>query len=1313
MRVLFGAVMCILIDSKILITSAQNSTTTNNFTSTTSNNFTSATPDNFISTTPDNFTSTTPDNFTSTFFTSSATPVYDACTVLDPPINSSVSPDKTAAVLGWTSQQTDLNCLPNVIDVYCEALEDENIEGWQWIKKNSSANNTININDATSVYVEELSEFTNYTCNATLSDGVNTSEPKEIKFRTKEEVPETPDNLTITEKTSTSFTVQWEKPTKNPGVFITYHVHVVSAGTNHFIPESCELQSYDQWNQTTNETYDFDEAVPDYIYEVTVFLENSAGNGSQASINITTNTSASQAPTQFSNTSVLDSEKNVIIRNISWHMPCETNGEIEYFQVDIKGHYISDYRIVDNKTIIVNTTYTERYFTEIELMPAFLYNITVQANGLIEEGDFFADTFVTEDNFPGPPTIEDITEIGANNFTVVWKKPERKAGNITGYMVSIDTLGPFYDTDPKRCPTEQWHYNDSVLGDVLSYTFTKLRPYYLYKVSVAAATAKGYGNYSTINVNTASSAPEKTEELEFVLLDGNITGQVSWRTPCNINGPIKAFNVELEGNYTEDNSSNVNYNWSLTFYNDKYNYNHTINLVEAYHFEIKVWITLEDGTYGLEDRKYLTTPDGYPGPPQLTDITNKTNQSFTISWNRPDKRNGRITDYQVVITPLEALYDTHCGMDDTEHIKNTTGNNTSLTFNEGQPYYNYSVSVKARTVTGWGDVSNLMVAATEPSLPENVENVTIDKSLPTQEVYNAHANISFQPPCRTNGPFSNYELIYHGKRHNYEDIEGTLTSPENSFINIMLRPEYIYEFTIKTKNVNYSSPGYSKSFLAPAGIPQFPSQKTAVELETAISGATITLQKENFDVENGNITFMALILSERNETGGDFSPWESSAWPSIERDGYYQLTEDWWNPFNDADRIQFIIGNETTCNNHGNNCNKPLESGKDYYLIVRLFTRNFYKNSPTIHFRTDDTSKLGLILGVIFGLLIFALLGFAAFFVWRKNLIKLSPTLLARKTSIKPPSDGNTSIPINKFIQYCKHLENNPEKFAEQYMLLTEKSKEMMSTHTTAFAELTENRRKNRYTNILPFDATRVKLLIDEDDEIGSDYINASYIRGYSGNIEYIATQGPLPTTCRDFWKMVIQENVTIIVMVTQFVEENKEKCYKYFPNNHETMTIGDDMEVKCTMELHFGTYCVRSIQVKKDSTQVTVTHMQYLDWPDFNVPKGTGSMLQFCHQLRERLKIEGGYVIVHCSAGVGRTGTLIATDILIQNINAGKNIDIFSTVLELRKQRMIMVQAQKQYIYIYNLIRDTLESQASGKKKEIPLLLQQLIRIK
>ncbi|RZB89880.1 receptor-type tyrosine-protein phosphatase mu-like, partial [Asbolus verrucosus] len=255
--------------------------------------------------------------------------------------------------------------------------------------------------------------------------------------------------------------------------------------------------------------------------------------------------------------------------------------------------------------------------------------------------------------------------------------------------------------------------------------------------------------------------------------------------------------------------------------------------------------------------------------------------------------------------------------------------------------------------------------------------------------------------------------------------------------------------------------------------------------------------------------------------------------------------------------------------------------------------------------------------------------------------------------------------------------------------------------YTLIVRALTSATYKDLQVDFKTDDQTRVKLKTDEDDEIASDYINASYIKGYSGKIEYIATQGPLETTSKDFWKMIVQENVTIIVMVSQFVEQCKEKCYRYFPNNHEHMSFGESLSVRCLTELHFGTYCIRTLQIKKDNEQRNVFHMQFLEWPDFGVPQSADNMLQFCNQMREKANVEGGLIVVHCSAGVGRTGTLIALDILLQTIDHHRDINIYKTVLDLRKQRANMVQTEKQYLFIHTCIKEYMEipkAQSNGK---------------
>ncbi|XP_055438541.1 tyrosine-protein phosphatase non-receptor type 11-like isoform X4 [Bubalus kerabau] len=207
-----------------------------------------------------------------------------------------------------------------------------------------------------------------------------------------------------------------------------------------------------------------------------------------------------------------------------------------------------------------------------------------------------------------------------------------------------------------------------------------------------------------------------------------------------------------------------------------------------------------------------------------------------------------------------------------------------------------------------------------------------------------------------------------------------------------------------------------------------------------------------------------------------------------------------------------------------------------------------------------------------------------------------------------------------------------------------------------------ENKPKNRYKNILPFDTTRV-ILHDVDDRVpGADYINANYIRsdpeekpGHGLGKVYIATQGCLPTTVAAFWAMVHQENTHVIVMTTREVERGRNKCFRYWPELHGSQEYGH-LHV-CNMAEHWAQgYCVRELQVwrpDQEESPHTVKHYQYFSWPDHGVPAEPTGVLSFLEEVnRTQSSMPGaGPMVVHCSAGIGRTGTIIVIDILVDVI--------------------------------------------------------------
>ncbi|XP_076999041.1 tyrosine-protein phosphatase non-receptor type 13 isoform X13 [Tamandua tetradactyla] len=244
-----------------------------------------------------------------------------------------------------------------------------------------------------------------------------------------------------------------------------------------------------------------------------------------------------------------------------------------------------------------------------------------------------------------------------------------------------------------------------------------------------------------------------------------------------------------------------------------------------------------------------------------------------------------------------------------------------------------------------------------------------------------------------------------------------------------------------------------------------------------------------------------------------------------------------------------------------------------------------------------------------------------------------------------------------------------------------------------------ENRRKNRYKNILPYDATRVPL----GDEGG--YINASYIKIPVGKEEfvYIACQGPLPTTVGDFWQMVWEQKSTVIAMMTQEVEGEKIKCQRYWPNIlGKTTMVSDRLRLALVQMQQLKGFVLRALTLEDIQTGEvrTVSHLNFTAWPDHDTPSQPDELLTFISYMRHVHK--AGPIITHCSAGIGRSGTLICIDAVLGLINQDIEFDISDLVRCMRLQRHGMVQTEDQYIFCYQVILYVLTRlQAAEEQKE------------
>ncbi|XP_014676014.1 PREDICTED: receptor-type tyrosine-protein phosphatase F-like isoform X2 [Priapulus caudatus] len=291
-----------------------------------------------------------------------------------------------------------------------------------------------------------------------------------------------------------------------------------------------------------------------------------------------------------------------------------------------------------------------------------------------------------------------------------------------------------------------------------------------------------------------------------------------------------------------------------------------------------------------------------------------------------------------------------------------------------------------------------------------------------------------------------------------------------------------------------------------------------------------------------------------------------------------------------------------------------------------------------------------------------------------------------------------STVPVAHFPAYVLQMrKDNKGGFSAQF----KEVQDVSPLFPTQVAELNINKPKNRYQHIgLPFDNSRVQL-IPLTTEPGSDYINASFIPGCESGCEYVAAQGPLENTVNDFWRLIWEQQIAVIVMLTRVEEDGWKKCERYWPEEGVEENMGG-FQVSLVSEKQTNKSIItRVFQMEKESQEADESHvhmvhsLQLLSWEELTKPACPDSVLALVDELQqirvsalsdaERQKP----VLVHGSAGVGRTGAFIAIDRLLTTAEHSKTLDVFKTVMELRIHRQRMVQTEEQYIFIHECIRE------------------------
>ncbi|XP_077981179.1 receptor-type tyrosine-protein phosphatase kappa-like [Glandiceps talaboti] len=846
-----------------------------------------------------------------------------------------------------------------------------------------------------------------------------------------------------------------------------------------------------------------------------------------------------------------------------------------------------------------------------------------------------------------------------------------------------------------------------------NYTINGLIPYSKYKVEVSTAVDDVVGSEKSSpersEGRTSQSAPSGPPENVTNTTVSSTSVGFKWDEPaCGMkNGEITGYYALMTppvGDAIEKHSpgKETQFGYLLPY--------------TEYGFQVKA--VNDKGTGNFSQPLMVTTLEDNPGKPKMLRVKETTNTSITLKWEIPERPNGIIIAYTILWLPLKENV-SKITVDIQDKMVYKVKNLESFT--------EYSFCVKAETSVGTGVCSNTVTDKTMagvPSEPADVQVVNKGQQF---------IDVKWDVPKQTNGHITIYQvhimLIDRPYENNFNqlkydlDYKENVTALQHKFSSLFPATEYriiIQAFTIL--------PGVPSDPIDVVTKVKVPTSEIPPPIIVGqMSGTTLEVQLQQVVSKNAPISAYKLVVrrlddgaKRKRDTSNDLfngNGWQLFEYYTAKAQGlsYYVTAE-----FSGSETLPetFIVGDGEVI---GGYYNAPLMSGVNYQLHFGILSTteeetffvmsNGTKIMPVFSARKGGISPI--VVAIIVGIVLVLLAGLiAAIFIvkYQRELKKGEPIVENGRTPIYRPNKDrrqnhikNTSrsidehelevlkpnivqlgvdgIKINKLAEYIKNKRANSfEGFVEEF-----ESLQQGPTMPHNVCLKADNQAKNRYINIVTYDHSRVVLDPLPDDDT-SDYINANFIDGYKRMNAFIATQGPNDETTDDFWRMVWQENTETVIMATNTIERGKIKCFKYWP---EKSNVYGDITITFEGVERLADFIIRVFRMTKagsDEIRI-IKQFHFIVWPDMGVPMYATAVLAFLKRVRASNSPTSGPIVVHCSAGVGRTGTFIVIDSMLDMMKAERQVDIYNFVKKIRTQRINMVQTLDQYVFIYEAV--------------------------